>query len=123
MIDSFRKLAVAIQFLRLPAVVIGLVSLAVMIKIFATSKSHEEDFYLIPSVVGMLWSITTYNFLVNFRSVPAKTDPAWKFVKRIKQKAVRTGYWIIGVVFIATTLVMIFLTYRMILIWLKDYGG
>ena len=123
MIDRFKKIANALQFLLLPSVVLGLVSLVAMTTIIFSSKSHEEDFYLIPSAVGILWSITTYSFLVSFRNVPHKADQSWKFFKRLKRKIARAGYWLTGDVFIGTTLGAIFVSYRMITIWLRDYGS
>lgn len=123
MIDRFTKIANALQFLRLPSVVIGLVSLVTMIAIIVSPKTPEGNFYLIPSAVGILWSITTYSFLVNFHSVPHKADQSWKFFKRLRRNITRAWYWFLGLVFIGTTVGAIFVSYRMITIWLKDYVG
>ena len=122
MIDMLKKIADVIQFLRLPSVVLGLICLIAITTILIGSKSHEEDFFAIPSAIGLLWSITTYSFLVYFRAVPEKADQSWKFVKRLKRRIVRAGYWIMGVVFVATTIGAIFVSYRMIAIWLRDYS-
>jgi hypothetical protein len=123
MIDLLNKIATSLQFLRIPVIVLGLISLAAMITIIIDSKSHAEDFYLIPSAVGVLWSITSYSFIVNFTSVPQKADPSWKFLTRLKRHVRRAGYWLLGVVFIATTAGALFASYRMISIWLRDYAG
>lgn len=123
MIDRFTKIANALQFLRLPSVVIGLVSLVTMIAIIVSPKSLEGDLYLIPSAVGILWSVTTYSFLVNFHAVPQKADRSWTFFKRVRRMITRVWYWFMGMVFIGTTVGAIFVSYRMITIWLKDYVG
>lgn len=123
MIDKLQKIAGRLQFLRLPALVLGLVSLAAMILIILSSKSHKEDYYLIPSIVGLLWSVATYSFLVNFSSVPEKGDSTWKFFARAKRSAIRAGYWLMGALFILTTLGALFVSYRMITIWLRDFAG
>ena len=122
MIDMLKKIADAVQFLRLPSVVLGLICLIAITTILIGSKSQEEEFFAIPSAVGLLWSITTYSFLVYFYAVPEKADQSWKFVKRLKRRIVRAGFWIMGVVFVATTIGAIFVSYRMIAIWLRDYG-
>lgn len=122
MIDMLKKMADAAQFLRLPSVVLGLICLIVITTILIGSETHEEEFFAIPSAVGLLWSITAYGFLVYFRAVPEKADQSWKFVKRLKRRIVRAGYWFMGVVFVATTIGAIFVSYRMIAIWLRDYG-
>jgi fatty acid desaturase len=123
MIDILTHIAKALQFLRLPAVAIGLLCLAIMTTIIIRSNSHEGDLYLIPSVVGILWSVTTYGFLVNFHSVPHKADRSWRFFRRLKRNIARAGYWLMGVLFIGTTLGALLVSYRLIRIWLKDYGG
>ena len=122
MIDMLKKIADAVQFLRLPSVVLGLICFIVITTILIGSESHEEEFLAIPSAVGLLWAIFTYSFLVYFRAVPEKAHRSWKFVKRLKRRMVRAGYWIMGVVFVATTIGAIFVSYRMIAIWFRDYG-
>jgi hypothetical protein len=94
-----------------------------MLTIIIGSKSHADDFYLIPSAVGVLWSVTSYSFLINFISVPKRADPSWRFFRRLKRHVARTGYWLLGVVFIATTAGALFASYRMVNIWLRDYAG
>ena len=123
MIDKLQRVAGRLQFLRLPAMVLGLVSLAAMITIIVSSKSHEDDYYLMPSVVGLLWSMASYSFLVNFCSVPEKSDSSWKLVARLKRSAVRAGYWLLTVLFFLTTLGALFVSYRLIAIWLRDFTG
>jgi hypothetical protein len=123
MIDKLKEIAEALQFLRIPAVILGLASLVAAITIIVSSKSHEEDFYLIPSVVGILWSLTTYSFLAGFRTIPPKADPSWKFFKRLRRRTARAGYWLLGIVAVGTTIGALFVSYRMIAVWLRDYGG
>jgi hypothetical protein len=123
MIDKLKEIAEALHFLRIPSVVLGLVSLVAMMTIVVSSKSHDEDFYLIPSLVGVLWSITTYSFLVAFRTVPSKADQSWKFIRRLKRNVIRGGYWLLGVIVIGTTIGALFVSYRIIAIWARDYGG
>lgn len=122
MIDTLKKIADSLQFLRLPSVALGLTSIIALITIIVAPDSFEEKFFAIPSAVGLLWSVTTYSFLVYFRAVPEKADLSWKLAKRLKRRIVRAGYWIMGAVFIATTTAATFVSFRMITIWLRDYG-
>ena len=123
MIDRLKKIASSLQFLRIPSIVLGLVSLVLMIAITVGSTTHEEDYYLIPSVVGLVWSMITYSFLVNFDSVPNKSDSSWKLFDRLKRNVVRAEYWFLGAVFILATLGAILVSYRMVIIWLRDFSG
>ncbi len=123
MIDKLQGIAKVIQILRLPSIAVGLISLALMVVIMFISESHESDRFLIPSIVGLLWAISTYSFIVTFRSVPEKANKPLKFFSKLKSYIIRGWYWFMGVVFLAATVAVIFLTYRMVSIWLVDYGG
>ncbi|MGI9301549.1 MAG: hypothetical protein ACR2RB_02425 [Gammaproteobacteria bacterium] len=123
MIDSLQRIAQAIQILRLPAVAVGLISLASIAVIIFASSSHEGDRLLIPSVAGLLWAVSAYSFIVTFRSVPEKASNTLRFFSRLKRNISRGWYWFISVVFLGTTAAGIFVTSRMVSIWLRDYGG
>jgi fatty acid desaturase len=123
MIDSFKKVATALQLLRIPSLAIGLASLLLLIKTVLGAQSPDGDLYIIPSTVGILWSLATYAFLVNFRSVPEKSDPAWRFSKRLKRNLARGGYWFLGIIFVGVSIAAVIISLRMFSVWLKDYGA
>ena len=114
MIDKLQRIAQAIQILRLPSIAVGLISLASMVMIMFISNSHESDRFLIPSIVGLLWAISTYSFIVTFRSVPEKANKSLKFFSKLKRIINRGWYWFIGLVFLGTTMAVMFVTYRMV---------
>lgn len=122
MIDSFKKIATALRLLRIPSLAIGVASLLVLMKSVVGAPTHDGDLYIIPSAVGILWSLATYGFLVNFRSVPEKSDPAWSFSKRMKRNLARGGYWFLGIVFIGLSIGAAIISLRMLSVWIKDYG-
>ena len=123
MIDKLQGIAKAIQILRLPSIAVGLISLASMVAIIFISKSHESDRFLIPSIVVLLWAISTYTFIVNFRSVPKKANKSMKFFSKLKRYINRSWHWFIGVVFVGTTIAVMVLSFRMVSIWIGSYGG
>ena len=123
MIDKLQVIAHTIQILRLPSIAVGFISLVSMIAIIFISESHESDRFLIPSIVVLLWAISTYTFIVTFRSVPKKANKSLKFFSKLKRNINRGWHWFIGGVFFGTTVAVIFLTFRMISIWLGSYGG
>ena len=123
MIDKLQRISQATQILRLPSIAVGLISLASMVVIMFISESQESDRFLIPSIVGLLWAISTYSFIVTFRSVPEKANKSLKFFSKLKRIINRGWYWFIGVVFLGTTVAIMFVTFRMVSIWLESYGG
>jgi hypothetical protein len=121
MIDRFTKIADALQFLRLPSVVVGLVCLVGAVTIVVSSNSHGGDLYLIPSVVGMLWAVATYTFLASFRAVPPRADSSWGLFRRLKRRVVRIGYWLMAALFIGTTAGVMAVSYRLLAVWFRDF--
>ena len=122
MIDNLQRISQASQHLRLPAIAVGLFCLVTTVVIILNSNSHDGDRFLIPSFVGVVWAMSTYTFIVTFRSVPEKADNSLSFFGRLKRQLHRGWYWVISMVFLSTTLAAIYLTNSMISIWLRDYA-
>lgn len=122
MIDKLQVIAQAIQFLRLPAIAVGFLCTASTILIIISSISDDGDKYLIPSFVGVLWAMSTYTFIVTFRSVPEKSDNSLTVFGKLKRHLHRGWYWVISIVFLSSTLAALIFTKSMISIWLKDYA-
>ena len=122
MIDKLQKIAQAIQFLRLPVIAVGFFCLATTILIVINAISNDGDKFLIPSFVGVLWAMSTYTFIVTFRSVPEKADNSLSWYGKLKRHLHRGWYWLISTVFLASTVAAIFFTKSMISIWLRDYA-
>lgn len=123
MIDKLQRIAQAIQILRLPTIAVGLITLASIVVIIFTSKSHDGDRFLIPSIVGLLWAMSTFSFIKVFRSVPEKASEESSLFSKLKRNINRGLHWLIGVVFLGSTVFVIFVTYRLVSIWIKDLGG
>ena len=121
MIDKFRRVSQSIQILRLPVIGIGFTCLAMtMFIVLSTDRNFGEEF-LIPSVVGILWAMSTYAFIVTFRSVPEKADNSLGLFGRLGRYVHRGWYWVISVVFVVTTIAAIYFTNSVISVWLRDY--
>lgn len=123
MLNKLHKIAQAIHIIRLPSIAVGTVALVATITIIFTSKTHADDFFLIPSIVALLWAMSCYFFIVTFRELPEKPSRLLRFTARLKQNIRRGWYWVIGALFIATTVAAVAITYRLISIWLADYAG
>lgn len=121
MIEKLNRIAQSIRFLYLPSIFIGLVSLASVIIIILSSGSHDGNRFLIPSIVGFLWSVSAYSFIGAFCSIPEGVSKELGFFKRLKHRIHRVWYWLIGVLFLCTNIVLILFTIKIIRVWLKDF--
>ena len=123
MLETLQRIAQALQFLRLPALAVGLVCLASFLVILLTSTSLEGDRWLWPSLVGLIWSLSTHSFIATFRSVPEKADGKLGMLGTLGRKLNRGRYWLISVLFFSTTAVALLVTFRLVSFWLRDYAG
>jgi hypothetical protein len=121
MIDRLQAVASRVQPLRFVAIAVGLFCLGVTMFIVFSPPSYEGDRFLIPSLIGLLWSVSAYNFLVIFGSVPEKAAPSDKRFKRFKRAAWRAWYWFIALVFAGTTLAMLVASNSLLSVWIQDY--
>ena len=123
MIDKLQRISQAIQVLRLPAIAVGFFCLAKTVVIILGSTSADEDRFLIPSIVGVLWAMSTYTFIVTFRSVPEKSNSNSSIFGKLKRHLHRAWYWVLSMVFLGTTVAAIYVTKSMISVWLKDIAA
>lgn len=120
MIDKFQGIARLIRFLQLPSIAAGLICLFSILFILITSGSREGDRYLIPCILGLLWAMSLYSFIATFDSIPRKEKQTLKVLGKLKHKITRGWYWFIGLLFLGSTAGAVFLTYRMLSVWLKE---
>lgn len=123
MIDTLQRIAIAIQMLRLPSIVVGWVSLASLVVTILFMSPHQGDRFIIPGLVSLLWAISAYAFITTFRSVPEKPAKTTRRLARLWQKLKRGWYGFISAVFLCTTVVVIVLTVRLVSVWVREYGG
>ena len=122
MIDRLQAIALKIQPLRFMVIGIGLLCLVAM-AFFILSPPSQGDRYLIPCIVGLFWSISTYYFIILFCSVPSKAAKSERRWERIKRGAWRGFYWLMALIFFGTTLAVAVVSYRLLSIWMRDYAG
>jgi hypothetical protein len=123
MIDRFKQMAQAIQVLRLPSLGIGLISLASLVVIVLFFAADQGDPFIIPCTVSLIWGLSTYSFIVTFRGVPDKPNAPMRFFSKLKHTITRVWYGLVSFFFLGATVAILVVTIRMVLIWLRDYGG
>ena len=123
MIDTFKRMAQAIQVLRLPSLGVGLTSLASLAVIVLFFAGGQADRLIIPFSVGLLWGLSTYSFIVTFRAVPDKPDTPLRFFSRVTYTITRLWYGVVSLFFLGASAAILVVTIRMVSIWLRGHGG
>jgi hypothetical protein len=123
MIDTLKRMAQAIQVLRLPSLGVGLISLASLVVIVLFLTPGQGDRFIIPFSVSLLWGLSTYSFIVTFRDVPDKPNAPLRFISKLTHTLARLWYGLVSLFFLGATVVLLVVTIRMVTIWLRDHGG
>jgi hypothetical protein len=122
MIDRLRSIAQSAKRLAAPALAIALLCFVYATFIAFTSTSVEDDKYLFPSILGFMWMLSFYAFVETFRYVPQRSKSTLGFYARAKQKLSRFWYWIIGLIFLASSAAVAVFTVRVLVVWFRNYG-
>jgi hypothetical protein len=123
LIDTLQKFAVRLQPVRLALLVLSGFSFVALLFILITSTTHSGDRFLVPAILGLLWSLSGYAFILNFRSVPRRDYGTGGFIKRLKLRLLRLWYWVLALLFFGTTLALLLFSIRLLRIWIQDYGN
>ena len=84
-------------------------------------KSADKEVYIIPCVIGVLWSLVCLLLLSAFPHVPPKPDMQMRFCNRLKIRLVRCGYYIFSLVFVVLSASAFLLSFRLLNVWRADF--
>ena len=114
------KLAVVARFMS-PAkqlfAVMSVVSLGFFVYYLVFSKTSAEGVF-IPPIVFFIWSYSAWAYINMFVGVPILGDNLG-FFKRLKVRFMRSFYWVVSLLFILSSLGVIFVTNKIVHVWLS----
>lgn len=80
-----------------------------------------KEIYIIPCVVGLLWSLVCLLLLSAFPHVPPKPEMQQRFYNRLKISLARGCYYIVSLLFIVLSTSAVLLTFRLLNVWRADF--
>jgi len=117
MLELLGKLSVKLQPLRKLSYILGVIFLSVIIFEFLPVDSQQQQLdspYAILSFIACIW-LLLFNILISiFDNVPSANNKSLGVFARFKIKLQRTFYHLLALLFIGLTLVIIFLTVRIL---------
>ena len=84
-------------------------------------EGAEKDVYLIPSVVVVLWSLVCSLLLSVFPYVPPKPDKQQRRFERLKTRLARGAFHVGSWIFCALSAVAVWLSIRLLSVWIADF--
>ena len=121
MIDHLSAFSKKVVWLKPLFFITTVVALIVFGYVVLIEEGADKDVYIIPSLVGVLWSLVCSFLLSVFPYVPPKPDKQQRFFKRLKIRLARGGYHIGSLMFCVLSASVVWLTLRLINVWRADF--
>ena len=81
------------------------------------------DRYVIPSVIGGMWTMLLFAFITGFQVIPDHAPPGGSITERMTAQMARAAYWLLAVLTGAASLGALLLTFRLLVIWSTGNGA
>ena len=81
------------------------------------------DRYIIPSVIGGMWTMLLFAFTTGFQVIPDHAPPDGSITERMTAQMARAAYWLLAVLTGAASLGALLLTFRLLIIWSTGNGA
>ena len=118
-LDRLHQLALRLRWTYPLLMFSGLAALGLSAWVAIFSAENAEETLLIPAVLAFGWCFLGLTFLNLFRSVPARLGPDIKgFLPRIARRLHRGLLWLIAAAFIALTLALLLVSYKLLSTWI-----
>ncbi len=122
MIDRFRVLAQRLSPATPGFVAAAAVCFVAFWCVLLGTSPRVQDRYLVPLLLGLLWSLSAWSFVLNFKTVPDPAAAAVGVFERLQRRLQRVWCWLLALLFAATTGALLVLSFRVLAIWYRDYG-
>jgi hypothetical protein len=121
MIEKLQVLSKRIYWLKPLVLLAGAGFLGLFIYTLFGGNDISKDVYLMPSILGVIWALLFSSFTTIFPHAPSKPDKNEKFFRKIIIWLKRGFYYALALLFIALTIAVIFLSFKMFGVWRSDY--
>ncbi len=103
---------------------LSLLGFAIFVITFALSIIGASlDRYIIPSVIGGMWTMLLFAFITGFQVIPDHAPADGSITERMTAQMARAAYWLLAVLTGAASLGALLLTFRLLVIWSTGNGA
>jgi hypothetical protein len=94
--------------------------LMLIVSLFA-EQGEQQGLFAMPALTLFLWALSVFVFILNFAIIPQRQAGENGLIRRGLQQLQRGWYWLVGLFFLSMTLVLLYVTTRLVIIWLRDF--
>ncbi len=121
MIEFIGSISKRFQWSKPFVLLAGLLFFTLFIVTILDIPYFQSGEYLIPSLVGTLWSALFFVLVSAFPYVPTAPQKNDTFLFKMKRRIQRGLFYMLGVIFIVSTIGVIFLSFKLFGIWQDEF--
>ena len=121
MLDSLNRFARRLLPMRMLFLGLALFAFLVVIVSLFAEEGGQQGLYAMPALTLFLWALSVFVFILNFAVIPQRNEGESGMIRRGMQRLQRAWYWLVGLFFLSTTLLLLYVTTRLVTIWLRDF--
>ena len=114
MIERLQRIATVLSRIRALLLLLAAISLCMMVLSMLENPWLNQDTWLIPASVALMWFLTLYSLSHLFLSVPAPVEPDMGWRARLSRKLRRAVAWLAPLLFLMLTAALLVLTYQLL---------
>jgi hypothetical protein len=121
LLESLNRIARWLLPRRMLFLGLALFALLMLIVSLFAEEVGEQGLFAIPALTLFLWGFSVFVFILNFAVIPQRQKGESGMFRRGLHYLQRAWYWLVGLFFLSTTLVLLTVTTRLVIIWLRDF--
>jgi len=101
--------------------IIGFLFLVLFLVSVFVPGGIDDDVYMMPSILGLLWASLFFILVSSFAVIPEKPAAATRFFARMKIRLKRGAYHLLAITFLVLSLAVVAMSIRMLGIWMREF--
>ncbi len=106
---------------RFIAIITGLVSFVLLVYATLFLSIEQQNTIAVPCLLIILWSLLFFVFIRVFSNTEQPVVGKYAFFARAKRYLIAIFYKVFACIFLLLTLSILYLTYKMLLVWFRSY--
>ena len=121
MLETLSAISTRLYWSKPFVVILGLICAGLFILSILDLGYVDSEILLIPSLLCGLWSSLYFILLTTFPSLPPSPGSDVKFFEKVKMQFFRGIYYLLGIIFIALTVAVILISFKLLNVWRAEY--
>ena len=121
MLDRLNRIATRLLPMRMLFLGLAIFGFLMLIASLFVEQGGEQGLYAMPALTLFLWGLSLFVFILNFAVIPERRAGESSRIRRGWQLLQRAWYWLVALFFLATSLLLLYVSARLVMLWIRDF--